>query len=422
MKKSNKFISMILVLIMAISLIPTSVITASAIEFSGACGENLTWNFDDSTGKMIISGTGAMDDYYDGSVMLSRPWDSQINAIKNVVIDNGVTSVGSFAFYGCTNIETVTITDSVTTINLGAFANCSNLTSVTMGNGVTTIEGMAFGGCGSLAEITIPEGVTTIGDMAFASCGKLTSVVIPDGVNAIGNMAFVSCTNLTSVVIPDSVTVIGMHTFADCKKLTDVYYTGTQEQWNDISFGSYNNELFNATIHYNYCPEHSYGEWTTVTEATCTTEGEEKQVCSNCGDTKYQPIPVTEHSYTNGNCTVCGEEDPDYFEFSIKQPSITKIRNKDTIVLHANIVGNAPEGSYVEWTSSNDNFYESADENKLEIIAENNGYTTFTATLYDADGNTLATDSIEMYSKSAFLDKIGGFFRQIFGSTIYYNY
>ena len=109
------------------------------------------------------------------------------------------------------------------------------------------------------------------------------------------------------------------------------------------------------------------------------------------------------------------------FTFSIQEPSRTTIRNKDGIILHANVEGTAPAGSYVIWTSNNSNFDEEADGNELTVIAVNKGYTTFTATLYDADGSVLATDSVELYSKSGFFDKIGGFFRSLFGSTKIYE-
>jgi hypothetical protein len=90
-------------------------------------------------------------------------------------------------------------------------------------------------------------------------------------------------------------------------------------------------------------------------------------------------------------------------------------------ILGANIEGNVPNGSYVRWESSNGNFDKDADGSKLEIIAKNKGYTTFTAILCDADGNELARDSVEMYSKSGFFDKIGGFFRSLFGATKVYD-
>jgi hypothetical protein len=115
-------------------------------------------------------------------------------------------------------------------------------------------------------------------------------------------------------------------------------------------------------------------------------------------------------------------EEPEYnYTFSIQNPSRTEIRNKDGIILHANVEGTAPNGSYVRWESSNGNFDKSADGSNLKIIAKNKGYTTFTAILYDADGNELARDNVEMYSKSGFFDKIGGFFRGLFGLTKIYE-
>ena len=109
------------------------------------------------------------------------------------------------------------------------------------------------------------------------------------------------------------------------------------------------------------------------------------------------------------------------YTFYIQQPSRAEIRNKDGIILHANVEGNAPNGFYVKWESSNGNFDEDVDGNKLEIIAKDKGYTTFTAILYAEDGTELARDSVEMYSKSGFFDKIGGFFRSLFGTTKIYS-
>ena len=101
---------------------------------------------------------------------------------------------------------------------------------------------------------------------------------------------------------------------------------------------------------------------------------------------------------TSDNLDVPSEHEYNY-SFSIQEPSRTEIRNKDGIILHANVEGNAPNGSYVKWESSNGNFDKSADGSNIKIIAKNNGWTTFTAILCDADGNELARDTVEMYSK-----------------------
>jgi hypothetical protein len=103
--------------------------------------------------------------------------------------------------------------------------------------------------------VTIGNNVTSIGDGTFKGCTGLTSITIPDSVTSIGGDAFLSCTGLTSVTIGNSVTSIGNSAFYRCTSLTDVYYTGTEKEWNAITIGSYNDPLKKATIHYNYTPD-----------------------------------------------------------------------------------------------------------------------------------------------------------------------
>lgn len=112
------------------------------------------------------------------------------------------------------------------------------------------------------------------------------------------------------------------------------------------------------------------------------------------------------------------------FTFAIKAPSRTTIRCNDSIVLHAEITGTLPEGATIEWTTNNDKFVveESDDGMSFTITAKNDGYTTITATLYDVDGNVIRIDTVGMRSKAGIFDKIGGFFRELFGSTLHYNY
>ena len=183
-------------------------------------------------------------------------------------------------------------------------------------------------------------------------------------------------------------------------------------------------------------------------EPTCTETGLTKGAhCSRCDEATteqevidalghdYEAVVTeptyTERGYTTYTCTVCGDTYVDNYVdalgygdfFSIRESSHTSIRNRDKIVLYALFDGELPEGTYVEWTADNDKFKTNdLDDGKLEIEARKKGTTVFTATLYDADGNELATETVEMYSDSGFFKKIGGFFRAIFGSTLYYNY
>ena len=177
----------------------------------------LTWTLT-ADGTMTISGTGAMKEYY-GSDNSPAYYNSKI---KKVVIENGITSIGAYAFSGCTNLASIEIPSSVTSIGNGAFSDCSSLTDITIPSSVTSIGDHTFYGCNSLTGITIPESVTSIGKFAFYNCTGLTSIEIPEGVTSIGEYAFDSCNKLASITIPSSVTSIGVGVFNHCSSLKEV--------------------------------------------------------------------------------------------------------------------------------------------------------------------------------------------------------
>ena len=188
-----------------------------AVIASGTCGDNLTWTLTDD-GCLTISGSGAMYDYYDESV----PWNKYRANITSVMIDENMTTIGSYAFYNCDGLSSVEIPDSVTTIGDHAFYACSSLSSVEIPDSVTIIDHGAFLWCDSLSSVVIGNSVTTIGDFAFRSCDKLSSVEIPDSVTSIGLRAFEFCEGLSSVVIGNGVTTIDKWAFADCDSLSSV--------------------------------------------------------------------------------------------------------------------------------------------------------------------------------------------------------
>ena len=182
--------------------------------------------------------------------------------LTSIEIPNSVTSIGREAFYNCTGLTKVivndiaawcnisfaynnssnplsyakhlysdanteitdlVIPDGVTSIGWYAFYNCTGLTSVTIGNSVTSIEGYAFYNCTGLTSVTIGNSVTSIGERAFSDCTGLTSVTIGNSVTSIGYRAFYNCTGLTSIEIPNSVTSIESGAFSGCSGLTDIY-------------------------------------------------------------------------------------------------------------------------------------------------------------------------------------------------------
>ncbi len=188
---------------------------------SGTCGENVTWEFDESTGTLTILGTGAMKDYYDDEND-TVPWNNSKSEIKFVIIEDGVMSIGNNAFSYCTSLTGITIPDGVTSIGNNAFSYCTSLTEIIIPDSVTSIGDEAFESCESLTDITIPDSVTSIGDDAFVCCFSLTEITIPDSVTSIGNWAFHLCSSLTEITIPDSVTSIGDSAFSNCTSLTSV--------------------------------------------------------------------------------------------------------------------------------------------------------------------------------------------------------
>ena len=142
--------------------------------------------------------------------------------IKELIIPNGVTTIGDYAFTRCTSMISVTIPGSVTSIGNSSFSSCRNLTSVTIPNSVTSIGICAFMSCSSLTSVTISNGVVSLGRQAFNYCTSLTSISIPNSVTSIGTDAFSGCSSLTSITIPNSVTSIDWGTFSYCSSLTTV--------------------------------------------------------------------------------------------------------------------------------------------------------------------------------------------------------
>ena len=237
------------------------------------------------------------------------------SGLTSVVIPESMTSIDKLAFSGCRELTSVEIPATVTSIGAGAFAYCSGLKNITIPTSVTSIGKSAFYRCISLESVVIPEGVTIIEPTTFAYCSSLESVVLPDTVTslpwgvALNNNSegtFSCCSSLRKIVIPKNVTEISLYMFSGCSSLTsivipegikkidrlafvgcgdlkDVYYTGSEQQWEAIEIGNDNEPLANATIHYGPLHIHDLQAVPGV-EATCTQDGSNTYyICSDCG-------------------------------------------------------------------------------------------------------------------------------------------
>ena len=272
MKNTRKIISVLLSILMIITSVPLMAVESFAADVvnSGTTGD-CTWTLD-SDGVLTISGNGKMGDYNWEEAL---PWGTKIT---NVVIENGVTSIGNSAFDGCTSLTNITIPDGVTSIGTYAFYGCTSLASILIPDSVTSIGAVIFEGCNSIKTATINstaavsafsgntsieniiigDSITSIGDRAFEKCNSLESVTIGSGITSIDDRAFEGCVSLKridveegneyycsidgvlfnkdktklikyplgkkdgSYVIPNSVTEIGWSAFEDCTSLASI--------------------------------------------------------------------------------------------------------------------------------------------------------------------------------------------------------
>ena len=215
-----------------------------AEEITGIFGEGLTWSLDES-GTLTISGSGPMPDLSEEG--MEKPWFGF--SIRKLVVEEGITRIGTYSFSLCDKLESVELPQSLTSIGAYAFCGCSELAG----------------------ELVLPDRLESIGTYAFSSCASLTGdLVLPDSVREVGMCAFSWCPNLTgkltlsegltelpgygfymssfsSLVIPSSVKKIGAGCFEDCANLTEVLYLGSSEDWEGVEVDVNNAPLDNVT-------------------------------------------------------------------------------------------------------------------------------------------------------------------------------
>ena len=208
-------------------------LTAGEILATGQCGENIYYVLYDN-GKLLLRGTGATYDYTSHDSVFY-----QNDQIKEIVLSNGITSLGDRLFYHCANAKTVSLPATLTSIGDSAFAqedavinDTAGLTSVTIPQAVTAIQSYAFYHT-AIAEVTVPASVKTWGKYVFSGCAKLKTARV--ACDSIGAFAFTRCTALSSLTISANCRTFGENMLTYCESLKAITYEGTKEQWNAIT-------------------------------------------------------------------------------------------------------------------------------------------------------------------------------------------
>lgn len=165
-------------------------------------------------------------------------------------VPESVTYIREVAFEFCQNLASINLPEGLSQIEERAFLGCSNLTSVVIPNSVTSLGTNAFAQCTGLTNVTVSDSLSHLGDGVFAGCPELTSIIIPESVTSVNVGAFFECSNLSSVTFTENISSIGEDAFTGCNSMNDVYYYGTEEDRTQMSIGKGNDDLINATWHY----------------------------------------------------------------------------------------------------------------------------------------------------------------------------
>lgn len=222
--KPKKLLAAVISLCLVLSAFPA--FTAFAAEdnpSTGSCGkngDNVSFVYQDGT--LTISGSGEMADYEKYSDN-ETPYEDIKQFVKTVVVQEGVTRIGSDAFGSCYKLQSVTLPEGIVSIGDEAFSGTYSLTSITLPESLETLGSYAFGGS-FIENITVPSKVKDIPPTAFMSCDQLVSVTLPEGLETIGSSAFYCCKALTGITLPAGLKKVGSHVFASCESLKEIVF------------------------------------------------------------------------------------------------------------------------------------------------------------------------------------------------------
>ncbi|MGN0522400.1 MAG: leucine-rich repeat domain-containing protein, partial [Eubacterium sp.] len=345
MKKTLSVIMAAVLLITALFSF-TSVAYASTEWASGDVTVTLDGN------KIIVSGNGAMADYT-GNTDPNKEWRNSVNSVTELVIEEGVTSIGDFAFSSMWALETVSIPNTVTRIGQKAFYTDRSVTSFFIPASVTSIGDDAFRTASASVGSNLQEIIVDANNNSYCSqdgilynkakttlilvpsANSVENLDVPDTVKTVGAYAALNCTALKTVTLEESVEVIGSNAFTSCSKLEKITIknntcsipvdaipqnSGLVICGNDNS----NAKLFADNNGFDFESLHTWNSGVVTKAPTCIETGIKTYTCTECGATKTEEIPTIEHTYDDGvvtkfatctetgiktyTCTVCDKE------------------------------------------------------------------------------------------------------------------
>ena len=225
-------------------------ISLTVSEYAGECGSRATWRLTDD-GVLTISGKDGIYEYGwygEDDVYHPAPWAEEgMPAVKKLVVNSGITYIGSSTFEGLDQLTSVSLPDTMEYIGWGAFSDCASLTSIVVPEGIKVLYANTFARCTSLRSVKLPSTLEWINDCIFSGCTSLQDIVLPEGIDYIPWRMFDGCTSLRSVTIPGSIMSVSNDAFSGCTALTSVIFGGSRTDWENMTFNTGNDALRRVT-------------------------------------------------------------------------------------------------------------------------------------------------------------------------------
>ena len=238
MNKRSYFLGMAAMLVLLLALL-TGTALAAEDEIAGADFNDGKMHWSISADHVLtISGSGEMPNY---TYNATAPWYSYRNQIESIVVENGITALGNYAFYCSSTATSVSLPPSLNALGKDCFYSCSELKTISIPDGVAAIPDRCFYECSSLESIDLPGSIRTFGESAFYYCSQLKSITIPEGVTELTSYnLFYNCTSLKSITLPNTLTQFCGDYYSNTfyrNNISNIYFNGTLKQWLNISFG-----------------------------------------------------------------------------------------------------------------------------------------------------------------------------------------